>query len=551
MKRLSVVLLVGLLAAAFTAPALAWEFSMKGEFENRYRWVGRTGDDDLFGKASLQEQANGLVGGYVGFAGPSWYGTGFTANAPADSSAGTVVTRGGHSRWGSDAMWHETRLLFHPVIRVNKAIRVFGSYAVGGYRNKYAQWDSFTAGLRDSVGTPPYEDWYQHRVSLNAFDTAAVGSWRMVRSTIQHPWGVFSIGIKDFPLGTGATLGYNTRANSFLTVVPYGPFRFLYAIWFVRGRLIEGWDTQPDGDQKNRLFHGPVLTYDNGPLHIGWGVIHRMYHGNAGTVPPGGRDIDTLINIGWFKYNNGRFFANAEYAWLNINQSIFPADQFPGGEVHVEANHFFSEIGTVLGPMKLSLMYALASGPVLNNDNPTKQYIAWAINWQAMEPYEYLMFNRYGGGNNAYGSLFTNDDNGNMGDAYAFAARLDYAVASNLNLYGSYIWAHRLERAGFYNGGVNETGGGFAPGTLLAAYGGTTEYVPDGYLGWEANVGADWKLLEGMTMKFRYSYWQPGDWFDFAYQALTPAGPGGARGIGVLKGRSAINAFTGSVLVEF
>ena len=30
----------------------------------------------------------------------------------------------------------------------------------------------------------------------------------------------------------------------------------------------------------------------------------------------------------------------------------------------------------------------------------TKVYRSWAMNYQAMEPYEFLMFNTYGGGNN-------------------------------------------------------------------------------------------------------------------------------------------------------
>ncbi len=566
MRKILVLFLVGVLAAAFAAPAFAWEFSMKGEFEHRFRYIGRLGDDDLFGKASLQDSP--AVGTFIGFAGPSIYGTGYTQHGPSDSAAsgpslvggllssGTpvIVTRGGFSRWGSDALWHDTRMVLRPVIRVNKAVRVFGAYALGGIRNKYAQYDTSLLGLRDSIGTPPFEDWYQHRVSMNAYDTAAIGSWRMVRSTIQNPWGVFSIGIKDFPLGTGATLGYNTRANTFLTVVPYGPFRFLHAIWFVRGRLNESWNTQPDADQKARFFQGLIMTFENGPINLGGGAISRMYHGNAGNTPPFGRDIDTLINLWYAKFNNGVFFANAEYAWLNINQSILGA-----GEVHVEANHFFSEAGAVMGPAKISLMYALASGPVLNNPNQTKAYVAWPINYQAMEPYEYLMFNVYGGGNQTYDGLFVTDGHGMMGDAYAFAGRLDYAVAANLNVYGSWIWAHRLEKAGFLNGGVNETGGGFAPGTFLAAQIGGTPgvdaqlFCPDGFIGWEANVGADWKLLEGMILKMRYSLWQPGEWFRYAYQAYVPmtAVPGQDFNVGMLRDRDPINAFTGSILIDF
>jgi hypothetical protein len=64
-------------------------------------------------------------------------------------------------------------------------------------------------------------------------------------------------------------------------------------------------------------------------------------------------------------------------------------------------------------------------------------------------------------------------------------------------------------------------------------------------------VGIDWKLLEGFNLKMRYAYWQPGDWFTFAYQALvgpTAPGPGGT---GILQGRSPINAFEAKLAVEF
>ncbi len=67
MKKLLTILLAGLLIAAVTAPALAWEFSMKGEWEYRLRYIGRTGDADLLGRQTKL--------GEVGFSGPNIYGT--------------------------------------------------------------------------------------------------------------------------------------------------------------------------------------------------------------------------------------------------------------------------------------------------------------------------------------------------------------------------------------------------------------------------------------------------------------------------------------------
>jgi hypothetical protein len=74
--------------------------------------------------------------------------------------------------------------------------------------------------------------------------------------------------------------------------------------------------------------------------------------------------------------------------------------------------------------------------------------------------------------------------------------------------------------------------------------------VDDGYLGWEANIGVDWKLLEGMNMHVAYAYWQPGDWFTQAYRAVGMRG-GAAVEDGLVAGRDAIQAINGSLMINF
>lgn len=155
---------------------------------------------------------------------------------------------------------------------------------------------------------------------------------------------------------------------------------------------------------------------------------------------------------------------------------------------------------------------------------------------------------------------FVADERGMMTDAYCYAGRLDYAIASNLNLWVSYIWAHRLERAGTFFGQY-QSSGSLAAGSIpnlqqfyaLAgrSFGTGHDYVSDGFIGWEMNVGTHWKLLENVTLKARYSYWQPGGWFTEAYQSVVLMPGGEAVTAGVLHSRDAIHAVRTSLSIEF
>lgn len=661
MRKTLALALAALLVACFVSYSFAYEFEMKGEYEWRFRWYERLGNLDLFGNAAAQNAGIGAPVP-VGFAGPNIYTQqtlpsaatalgaaalapvpGAIASFPMPSNSGgnnggnlwnrtvqpalvggnglfagavgglatldavgggtgltwghwaaqTYLTRGGYSRTDNNAFYNDSRITLIPTFRVNPAIRVHGTYNIGGMRNRFAQH----AG---GIGIPPFERYSQQRTSINGDDTSAIGSWEQFRLTANIPWGTISVGNKDFPLALNATVGYKARADAFVLVVPYGPFRMLGSYWMARNRAVEGWSTIPDGGLKNSTLWSFVLTYDDGPLNITLANIHNIFHGQALAAGSGNRDDALQIYIAAFKYFNGRFFANAEYSWMTLDRTL------PGGATptYAEGYHLFSELGSVVGPMKVSLMYALASGPVQNNQNVArtvtggsipgatyaalisapgfnpiaapvnpygaganpKVYVNYPINYEAMEPYEFLMFNTYAGGNmggwNTLDINFVKDEHGSMTDAYCFAGRTDYAVASNLNIWASYIWAHRLERSGTYFGQYMSSGqfaiptqavsgSGLTPFLVNAGRIGGSPYVENGYIGWEANGGVDWKLLEGLTFKGRYSYWAPGDFFREAYQAVVLTAGGGFNLFGVQNSRDPIQAFQGSLLVEF
>jgi hypothetical protein len=235
-----------------------------------------------------------------------------------------------------------------------------------------------------------------------------------------------------------------------------------------------------------------------------------------------------------------------------------------------------AEIGTVAGPGKLTVAAFYSSGQTLpgvnvtgatSTFNATKHYQIGTINYQVLQPYSFLMFPTYGGGNN----IFNQDGTGQMGDAFALAARIDYAAAANLNLWGTYIHARRAEKHGYYAGSFNSNAGinynistayptnivNATSPTLAANFkrqhggGDMDPFVADDFIGWEAQAGVDWKLLENFTFGMGYSYWQLGPWFDQAYQAFNANSVNAFTGGGILVGRDPIQSVRASLTIDF
>lgn len=642
MKKLWFGILVTLLITVFVPPAFSWDFSMMGQFEWRYRYFGRAnGYQDLFGDMRLQDnpiinQGFGTGTGPIGFAGQNlWRGYNGQNNMPMPTGSwGSEIriVRAGNSYADCDASEYDQRMTFLPQIRINNAIRLRSNLDLAAIRQKYNHRDFQTNG--------PLDRWYQDRLSQNAFDTAMIPSINQWYVTVQLPWGLLSAGQRDFPYGTGAILGMNTRMDALVFFIPYGPFRFIPVFWLTQNPYGFGAftpyqvipndpydptsnhtgpapNTVPSMDSGTHCpFYGGILmTYSNGPVEFGggfaeftvhsnnvnlgeWGLVgYRPVYLNLASPAPskmygfGGFDQFATVWTAFLKYNNGRYYTNMEYGFANIDSYFLGYGQTPrlGSQVsgapqlYVEAPYAFIETGILCGPAKLSGMLAWSGGPALNNGNPTKSYSGLTINYQATDAYNYLLFKNFGGGNDApwqSGVTFMNDDYGQMSDAWCLAARLDYAVAANLNVWGSYMWANRVEENGWLAGqkdwnGNPATGavGNGLPWTVAdaqrwkafampgaGAAANMNPYVDDCYLGWEADIGVDWKLLENMAVMTRYAYWQPGPWFDQAYQVVGLNGAGAAApnaapapGVlgGFMQGRSAIQSFSSSILIDF
>jgi hypothetical protein len=580
-KKIMVFAVVGLLVAVFSAPALAWEFSMKGEFEYQFRYISRTGPDDLFGNADYAQNVHPTAT-TIGFAGPN----------------GGAVLVEGHSTKGADAAYTLQRLYLYPQLRVNKALRWRGVYSLSGNLNGYITQPFGRPSFADGAH---YAGWYfaDSRAIAGEHQAMALGVWHDSWVTAQIPWGIIAFGRRPSQWGTGwSTLAReDIHSRSVAVVAPYGPFAFIWSQYLHDS----GEDTDPNASfppSGNRQFGPPSATDQNENRYwnnafavrynagnISTGTLSRIagytdvhganypagvsifpestqsfaaafingFHNNVGPWPVVG-DVWFLMQVSYFQYNNGRFFFNAEYDFQYADST-----RNGGRPVSGRTQAWMLEFGTVIGPTKLSLAHFLRTGHDRRNGrlNPaaptgaTGNYDTWAFflvfggGDQCVEPYQWLM-GYYGTGNNGYDvagyPIFS--------DFVGYAGRLDYAVAANLNLFTSFMWAERQSKTATRMGQYN--GGGPIPATPANA---GVPNVPDTYLGWEWDIGVDWKLLEGMTFSALFAYWQPGDWFKWAYVDQTGLGifvPGFTTvTINPTRSIDPLIAFKGSMIVEF
>ncbi len=488
---------------------------------------------------------------------------------------------------GSNASFNYQRMEFYPEIRLNSSVRLRGLYQIGGS----FFGPQIVTGTPAVVGPfgPLEYGVYQNSASFGAFNPIDSGSWTQWWLTAEFPWGILVCGKRPAGFGTGVQYSRSNATSEGLDlVVPYGPFRiglggYLHRrqTWLkaARNGVIESGNPDSLGTARNiSFFDGGTfpkqwdrdsdrtgeplvfVTYWSGDFDIGayysWMKLHdgpqaRLTWGDNAS----GQSLTTVtrdetVEDGsvYVKYNNGRFFFNTEVAWgrLQINyqlpQTLLGATPVilggggsPIAPQSIEAWKFGTEFGWLCGPLKVSLLYSWVPGPdrrhgIWINNQSWENVIngTFVGNSQYFQPYSLLMAYQYGSGLNAV------DRNGEgfMTDAISYGARLDYAMAANLNFFGTFFYANR-QSSGWGWGCLVPDGG--ANVVLLGRSDGLGQYVPatnnsfvvtgnnaaapnisDGALGWEISAGFDWKLLENLRLTLRGSYWEPGNWFKYA-----------------------------------
>ncbi len=564
--------LIVILVSLSLTPAYAWEFDLTGTFAWTHEWYNQQGTKGFFGNYNVDAANQGTAN--LNF----WDGQQFDTN---------FVT-------GANAAWSYFQVDFDPIIKINPAVRMYSHYRIASWGDPVgSRYVTESApGVREAFSQG---QWTQFWVTANMpWGILGVGKrpWRFGTAlqydgsdslttesiSLTAPYGPFDIGIAYYPFryagssGIFATVGYsNTPAYG----DPYDLPHYTDA---------HGTTQVPSGQYYSRADRSGsfsndflvYLNYSNGPVSAGALCSYGSFHIGpecdvtgpnfplAHVVPV---NEDLFHGTVYEKYNNGRFFLNSELAWLYWtdrfgaqppngtvmpypNETIIPPTQpiINGGPPvfpalpqtrYIEQLRAAIETGLICGPAKISFLSVWTPGPDRRNgmyiDRQPAAFVrhpaydARLGNYSLVVPYAYLFTYNYGSGLNGYN---LNRD-GYLRDAFVLAGRLDYAVASNLNLFGSFFWAERTSdgyergclRPGFNQFTVGAGTVSYASGNIdfsrvnpgpNMSQNNLTPNITDRALGYEIDLGLNWKLLEAWQFSLTAAYWAPGKWFSYA-----------------------------------
>lgn len=304
-KRSAAVMLVLCLVIG-VGQALGWEFSMQGDWNWEYKYYSQMGHNGFFGRYDV---SNGAFD---------------TSGANSNGWLGNEIL------WdrltaGTDASASSMYMHLNPEFRINEALRVRGSYYIGS-------WGFEGGPYADGLLNAP--EYFTNTIPGRQ-SSFSPGYWNTLWASAQTPWGVVVLGKRPFSFGTGLILDGedNTTYEGLLLVVPYGPFRFggAWMPWTTSSNVVDGFDPETGYEQyvmadKNGVQDvrvGGFFTYDAGPVSCGalteyfrWhiGPDSQFYESSRYTFIT--RDTTLQYGTAYAKFNNGRFFFNAEAAFI-------------------------------------------------------------------------------------------------------------------------------------------------------------------------------------------------------------------------------------------
>ena len=553
MKRFfSAILLILLLSGA----ACAWEFAINGVQETRFTYLSSFGNGDLFGNRTVA-QTNAATG-----AGGGGAGAAFISTIGLSGPYFGVVSPEVLSVKGSDTAWEDQRLWLRATARINPAVSFTGDMGFQGWLNgPYVGGPNWAAVPHNAGWVRPSSR------SYDALDGYTVPILRSLYMAAELPWGTLRWGRQPIAFGTGWS-GYDREASRFdlLTLsVPGGPLTYMAGIgWHDPFTNSDPYDTrnanltQRTLASTNDRLQSPAwnfladVEYRNGAVimgtacrYVAFNQIHAFPQG-VGTIRDdmngsfGSTFLNAFVTVGngggnaggnvlpiygnpllwqqtiYGSYTTGRCWFNLEYAYqyLLVRRS-------GGRPISGWPSRWMGELGTTCGPARFSLAGFASSGhdvkggvlDVASSNGQTggttqagdtwNQWIPLNTGRSAIDPYQWLI-GYYGGGNNGYDLV----GEPTYSDMLLFGARWDYALAANMNLWCSGAYAKRASNTSAYWGQYT---GGLLPVPVRGAN------VPNNNLGYEIDLGLQWKLLENLGLNTKLAVWQPGDWFKHAY----------------------------------
>jgi hypothetical protein len=299
-----------------------------------------------------------------------------------------------------------------------------------------------------------------------------------------------------------------------------------------------------DVNHSQRVNLLAYLLWNNEVINFEIGTLFSSFH--AG--PELARSTDDRRNFvptnrynseGWvyLEYWNGRLRLRTELDWFLRQTRYQPSvtgDFFsisglgrPVGSgslfapEFIESLRFMADARVQFGPTAFTIFYSHMPGPdrrhgILIKKQPFIRQVQQA----GLDPFysvSSLLAYRYGSGVNSFGDL---------ADASAIAARVDYAIAANLNVNATFLHATRVSH-GYGRGWIRPSPDpdrfglvdydpelrSYIPGFPYEA---DIPAIPSRDLGWEVGAGFQWQLLNQFAIELTFSYWQPGKWFNYA-----------------------------------
>lgn len=535
-RRVCFILAVFLL---LVSQAVAWEFSMTGNFTWEFYQFSQLGDKGFFGPFNQDKSS---VGGTVNLAARNgWLGHEITYNANDKDHTGSTGLAS-----GSDVAANYLYTIFYPRVRVNPALALQGSYRIGGWvdPSQDVSLGQLTASRYLNSEAPGIERSF------------SPGYWQLWYATALFPWGEVTIGKAPNTIGLGLIIDTSENTAEAVTIaVPFGPLILgtLYYPW-ARGTS-SNYPLLTDRNAQSQPHVAGFVLYWTGNINCNTYLEYLNGHQGPESKPmtPDANSflpLDYTLFYGFsdIKYSNGQFFFNAEVAF---HQDFYKESRSAtnGGSPRTRYWELWTgmiESGVMAGPAKISFFWAYSPGcdrrgGLLIDRQPSLPGSLLDAGVNIYRPYSLLLGYNYGSGNN---SIAGNSQDGYITDASTYGVRFDYAVAANLNAYATLLYARRVSQ-GYGWGWIrpDPRGSLASPSTFPALQYGlqgslrmATNYsfpsvdgtlVPnilERDLGYEIGGGIDWKLIEGYTLRARIAYWKPGDWFKFACVDRTQPG---------------------------